>query len=295
MLSTDRLREVLKEHGIEIARIAADPRTRESAIAYAYKAIPIPLRWIIGRKRVSKAVDSLVRGAERLTAKIGATVQPRSQAADGGPSPVQASDTVRPAIQDIPQELEMPPMAAPCPLCGVGIDIANVSWECPACETINANCNILSNCKRCKFSPRLMDCSSCHQPFENLLLMGSFEGRSMKVVPYKQVRDLAQEMYELCALEILTIGTAGNNLDGVDEEVIGAMANTPFQLPITVTHFVVHTVERDAAGVQWMHGWLHRSASDCDGTDPAAQLSARYPSRSGDGADVMVTDVLMVV
>lgn len=59
MVSTEKVASILKAKGIQLADLASEPARLERAIKIAYKAIPIPVRWFIGRDRVRRLVTGL--------------------------------------------------------------------------------------------------------------------------------------------------------------------------------------------------------------------------------------------
>jgi len=58
-LSKQRALEILKGKGIDIRQLASNPGVFERSCSLIYKAIPIPLRWFVGKKRVRRVVESL--------------------------------------------------------------------------------------------------------------------------------------------------------------------------------------------------------------------------------------------
>jgi len=76
MISKDRIQEILKKKGIKVDKITTDPRIFEMACNAAYKAIPIPLRWFVGKKRVRKILEKL---REQISqANLGKASSPRA-------------------------------------------------------------------------------------------------------------------------------------------------------------------------------------------------------------------------
>jgi len=65
MISKEKIQEVLRNHGITLESVK-NPLILEKASILAYKAVPIPIRWFVGKKRVKKLVLSL---AENISAK----------------------------------------------------------------------------------------------------------------------------------------------------------------------------------------------------------------------------------
>lgn len=59
IISKDKIQEILKKKQIDLEKIAADPRVYDKACSIAYKSIPIPWRWFVGKKRVGKIVNKL--------------------------------------------------------------------------------------------------------------------------------------------------------------------------------------------------------------------------------------------
>jgi hypothetical protein len=54
--SRERIESILCSEGIDLGRLARDPRTVDAAVAIVHGRIPAPLRWIVGRERVRQAV-----------------------------------------------------------------------------------------------------------------------------------------------------------------------------------------------------------------------------------------------
>jgi len=59
MISKERVQDILKNKGIVLEKIATDQRVYDKACVVAYKAIPIPLRWFVGKKRIRSLVDTI--------------------------------------------------------------------------------------------------------------------------------------------------------------------------------------------------------------------------------------------
>jgi hypothetical protein len=73
MISKERMREILTARGLDVAKLASDPRARAKAISLAYKAIPIPWRWFVGQKRLAALIETLANSAshgDRMPASI---------------------------------------------------------------------------------------------------------------------------------------------------------------------------------------------------------------------------------
>ena len=66
MISVDAIQEILKSKGIDARKIAENQVVYDKAFAIAYKSMPIPLRWFVGKKRVRKLLNLL---KERVTDK----------------------------------------------------------------------------------------------------------------------------------------------------------------------------------------------------------------------------------
>jgi hypothetical protein len=59
MVSKSKVQEILMRKGVALEKIASDPRVYGKACKIAYKSIPFPLRWFVGKKRFNNIVDSL--------------------------------------------------------------------------------------------------------------------------------------------------------------------------------------------------------------------------------------------
>jgi len=68
VVSIERVKRILGQHGISIADLASNPDKLNLATAIIYGTIPIPVRWFVGRKRVRRTLGVLAGQA----AKIGA-------------------------------------------------------------------------------------------------------------------------------------------------------------------------------------------------------------------------------
>lgn len=56
-LFKERVLEVLKAKGISMRELTSNPLIYKKACTLAYKSIPIPWRWFIGKKKVHRFVD----------------------------------------------------------------------------------------------------------------------------------------------------------------------------------------------------------------------------------------------
>jgi hypothetical protein len=63
MPSRAKIENALRSKGIDPTWLAADPKDVDRAVGIVHGMIPIPLRWIVGKGRVRKAVLSV---SERL-------------------------------------------------------------------------------------------------------------------------------------------------------------------------------------------------------------------------------------
>lgn len=59
MISMEKVQEILRSKGVALEKIASDPHVYDKACGIAYKAMPIPLRWFVGKKRMRKLVTLL--------------------------------------------------------------------------------------------------------------------------------------------------------------------------------------------------------------------------------------------
>lgn len=62
-LSKEKVLEILKSKGVDVRELAKNPAACEKAYKVAYKAIRVPWRWFVGKKRVRKFVDMAVNKA----------------------------------------------------------------------------------------------------------------------------------------------------------------------------------------------------------------------------------------
>jgi len=70
MINILRIKSILKEKGIILENIVSNPKQMEKACHTAYKSIPIPMRWIVGKKRVICIVTSIVDNISKGINKI---------------------------------------------------------------------------------------------------------------------------------------------------------------------------------------------------------------------------------
>ena len=63
--SLDKIERVLRSKGVDVATLASNPKNVERAVGIVYGMIPIPLRWVVGKKgahgmvlKVSQRVSS---------------------------------------------------------------------------------------------------------------------------------------------------------------------------------------------------------------------------------------------
>lgn len=59
MISKEKILETLRSKGINLDKIVIDPKVYDKAFEVAYKSIPIPWRWVVGRKRVGRMMSKL--------------------------------------------------------------------------------------------------------------------------------------------------------------------------------------------------------------------------------------------
>jgi len=64
-ISKDRILDVLKSKGIDMRELMKNPAIQKKACKVVYKAIPIPWRWFIGKKRIRRFVNMAVTIIER--------------------------------------------------------------------------------------------------------------------------------------------------------------------------------------------------------------------------------------
>jgi hypothetical protein len=54
--SRERIESLLRSKGVDLGRLARDPKSVDAAVALVHGRIPVPLRWFVGRERVRQAV-----------------------------------------------------------------------------------------------------------------------------------------------------------------------------------------------------------------------------------------------
>jgi hypothetical protein len=54
--SREKIEGLLRSKGVDLGRLARDPKTVDTAVAIVHGRIPVPLRWIVGRERIRQAV-----------------------------------------------------------------------------------------------------------------------------------------------------------------------------------------------------------------------------------------------
>lgn len=59
MISKDKIQKFLNKKGVNLDKIATDPRVFDRACDIVYKSTPIPWRWFIGKGRVKKMMNKL--------------------------------------------------------------------------------------------------------------------------------------------------------------------------------------------------------------------------------------------
>jgi hypothetical protein len=71
IFTTRRILRYLKQNGIDVQKLRSDPDLAEKVALSIYKAIPIPIRWVVRKKRIRRAVlavrDRVSRGGEGST------------------------------------------------------------------------------------------------------------------------------------------------------------------------------------------------------------------------------------
>ena len=55
----EKIEGLLRSEGVDLGRLARDPRTVDAAVAIVHGRIPAPLRWIVGRERIRQAVRKI--------------------------------------------------------------------------------------------------------------------------------------------------------------------------------------------------------------------------------------------
>ena len=57
--SREKIEGLLRSKGVDLGRLARDPKAIDAAVAIVYSRIPVPLRWIVGRERIRQAVRKI--------------------------------------------------------------------------------------------------------------------------------------------------------------------------------------------------------------------------------------------
>jgi hypothetical protein len=57
--SREKIEGLLRSKGVDLGRLARDPKTVDAAVAIVHGRIPVPLRWIVGRERIRQAVRKI--------------------------------------------------------------------------------------------------------------------------------------------------------------------------------------------------------------------------------------------
>ncbi len=65
MLTREKVEATLRSKGIDLQKLAGNPVMIERAVGIAYKTIPIPWRWFVGRSRVQRVVVGISDHVQR--------------------------------------------------------------------------------------------------------------------------------------------------------------------------------------------------------------------------------------
>lgn len=65
MISKERIQSILLSKGVDLGKISKDPRVFEGACNMAYKSIPLPWRWLVGKTRVRRVMNVIKERASQ--------------------------------------------------------------------------------------------------------------------------------------------------------------------------------------------------------------------------------------
>jgi hypothetical protein len=65
MITNETILEILKNQGISLESLANEPKILEKACNTVYKVMPIPMRMLIGKKKVNDLIVSLAANISR--------------------------------------------------------------------------------------------------------------------------------------------------------------------------------------------------------------------------------------
>lgn len=70
MISKEIVIAALKKHGIQASQLADNPALIEKATLKVHSAIPIPFRWLVGKKRISRLLHVVKDTAQRAATNL---------------------------------------------------------------------------------------------------------------------------------------------------------------------------------------------------------------------------------
>jgi len=175
---------------------------------------------------------------------------------------------------------------APCPLCGSLIKIRDAEWKCPACNTLNKNWNLFTNCEWCRFGPHFLTCPHCQQDFDLSLLLGNYVDSSGNPIDDSGRRNIrpAIHQHQLGAMNGGFLGKKqAEEAKFFTEEFQSLLADFTFSFPVIVRCFVVHTTAVSPDDRLWLHAWVFASESPTQNEQPQGQLALVYPGGLKEG------------
>lgn len=194
-----------------------------------------------------------------------------------------------------------------CPFCRGAIDPSDVRWRCQACGHETTHQNLLLNCDNCRFSPRTIACPHCHRSFEWFLLIGTFQGTPVEVVPAGEaIGKLDCTEYTIGSIPNMSWASETVADEQWSLEIVFKMLRTRFPFPIEPRYVHWYQAHRTDGGQHWLHGWLFdrddigftdTHAGKVPTVEQRAQISVFYPtdgpSDESPTAGFRLTDVLV--
>jgi len=152
-----------------------------------------------------------------------------------------------------------------CPFCGESYNAFDYEWICPVCKCINDHSNPHENCAFCRFGPRLVKCRRCDRCFENVLLMGEYDGpygRIFSPAEYPVLTRLRQQFKDL-----INIASFKNVSKAHLQKFLGLSENSEykkivnessFEFPYKIDSAIIYSVFENPKNTLWVHFWLYR-------------------------------------
>jgi len=172
---------------------------------------------------------------------------------------------------------------ASCPLCNKPINIHDMDWKCPACETLNEHRMYMANCEWCRFAPHFLNCPHCKEDFDLWLITGGYKDSSGKPINESGRKIIRPAIHQF------KVSNLNNGFFcEVDEnakrfftnEFMRILENFEFTFPDVVRCIAAHTVFVSEDDRLWMHQWLFANEKPRQNKQPLGQLIFVYPGRT---------------